>query len=117
MKDFERKASSPIDKFLLKNNDPLLVNGLEELKRGQRDRNTEIDWTREKVRHRKYERDFGLGTNRPLTNWREGGVIKVSPAIYQRWLMARPNREKDFLDISFKRGIKRGYDSRFVMYV
>jgi site-specific DNA-cytosine methylase len=115
MSDFKRKASSPMDDFLLKNTDQLLINGLDQLTRGNKQRMKEIEWPRDKAIHRQYQNDLHLGSKRPITQWQEGGSIKVSPAIFGPWLKGRPDREKDVIDISYKRGVRRGYDQNFTM--
>ena len=108
LKMFERPASSPVEDFLLRPDDPRVDKAVFDMQPQARASNKA--WTLSKGRHQRVRRDLGLGQLRPLTNWIEGGRSTAPDFGSKTWTRAQPHRVLDFLDIAFLRSNHRGYD-------
>jgi site-specific DNA-cytosine methylase len=97
MSNFRRPASSSVADFMLPN-DKI---------RAQQDSldNTskEYDWAACEIRHIQYRQEKRLGNARPLTFWSESGTMNVPENGFISWFRKRPERERDFMDISMLR--------------
>lgn len=110
---FKRQASSPLEDFLLDDDDDRVIFGRAELERGLKERIKEVEWIRYQARHRDYRSDLELGQRRPVTLWQEGGSSQGPAYYWRKWFIRQPSRVHDTIDASFLRGIKRGYDQNF----
>ncbi|EEP76120.1 predicted protein [Uncinocarpus reesii 1704] len=110
MKRFERPASSPVTDFLLKQDDPRLRVGINDISvQAAKDRQS-VDWTRYKARHLGYRMENGLGDKRPLSRWQDNGTCQMPDFYWHGWTKAQTERVWDTLDVNFLRAIVRGSD-------
>ncbi|KAI9793644.1 MAG: hypothetical protein M1816_007539 [Peltula sp. TS41687] len=116
MTKLRRPASSPIEAFLLDEDDPRVQRGREELSKGiaGEDRGPrEVDWTRCQGRHQDYRSDLFLGPKRPMTGWQDNGSCKMPDYAWADWGVKQVERIWDTLEISWLRNARRGFDSQY----
>ncbi len=116
MGDFQRPASSPVEAFLLLEDDPRVQLAREEMAksvRGDEKAPREIDWTLCQGRHQDYRAENFLGTKRPLTGWVEGGSSGFPDYAWIDWNKAQTDRVKDTCDVSYLRSAMRGFDFEY----
>ncbi|KZF20059.1 hypothetical protein L228DRAFT_233492 [Xylona heveae TC161] len=117
MKNFERQASSPVEAFLLPDDDPRVQRGRTELSkdiaRSDGRANKEVDWTICQGRHMTYREINSLGTRRPVTGWQDNGSCRLPDYMWADWGKAQVERIWDTLDIAFLRNARRSYDSMY----
>ena len=73
----ERKASAPVEAFLLPEDDPRLQYAKDEMSKTGKLRR-ETDWEVCNGRHEDYRAKEQLGTSRPILNWTNDGCAKAS---------------------------------------
>ncbi|PGH06832.1 hypothetical protein AJ80_08105 [Polytolypa hystricis UAMH7299] len=113
MKKLERPASSPVTQFLLKNSDPRLQDGIDDISMiSVKDRQA-VDWTRYKARHVAYRMREGLGAKRPLSRWQDNGNCQMPDFYWHDWTKSQTERVWDTLDVNYLRTLIRGYDINF----
>ena len=116
----KRPASSPIEAFLLPEDDPRVHRGREELSKGLRggDKNSrEVDWTRCQGRHQDYRADLLLGSKRPMTGWEDNGSCKMPDFCWNDWGTTQVERIWDTFEVSLLRNARRGFDSQYKTFV
>lgn len=113
MKNFERPASSPVTQFLLKNDDPRLLDAIDDISCNTTKDRQAVDWTRYKARHLRYRMREGLGDKRPLTRWQDNGSCQMPDFYWRRWSKVQTERVWDTLDVNYLRSIIRGFDINF----
>lgn len=113
MKNLERPASSPVTKFLLKNDDPRLRDAVNDISAASAKDRQSVDWTRYKARHLGYRMREGLGDKRPLTKWQDNGTCQMPDFYWHGWSRSQTERVWDTLDVNYLRTIIRGYDISF----
>ncbi|EDN07154.1 predicted protein [Histoplasma mississippiense (nom. inval.)] len=113
MKNFERPASSPVTQFLLKNDDPRLLDAIDDISCNTTKDRQAVDWTRYKARHLRYRMREGLGDKRPLTRWQDNGSCQMPDFYWHRWSKVQTERVWDTLDVNYLRSIIRGFDINF----
>lgn len=116
MTEFERRASSSVEAFLLDEDDPRVVRAREEMSRsgrGQTGRRTESDWTACHARHLKYRALEEVGRKRPLMKWEDGGSCKPPEYMWREWALGQVERVWDTIDIAWLRNLKRGFDHQY----
>lgn len=110
MGKFKRPASSPVDKFLLEDDDPRV----QQIRREMASRNNKEgqvhDWSAYKTRHQAYRMQEQLGNKRPVTRWQDNGSCKMPDFAWKDWSKFQPERVWDTIDMNFLRSIYRGYD-------
>ncbi|KAK2762854.1 hypothetical protein FQN54_001029 [Arachnomyces sp. PD_36] len=117
MGQFKRPASSPVDRFLLEEDDPRVQQIRREMaSRNPRDGQTH-DWSAYKTRHQIYRFEEQLGDKRPLTRWQDNGSCKMPDFAWNDWSKSQPERVWDTLDMNFLRSIYRGYDLNYKLRV
>ncbi|BFZ58826.1 hypothetical protein PYCC9005_005891 [Savitreella phatthalungensis] len=107
-----RPASSPIEAFLMAEDDPRTIKARTALANAQSSRNA-IDWARCEVRHRNARFTEELGDRRPLTLWVEGGGCTMPDYAWNDWAVLQPERVLDLLDISIMRYAIKGVDAAY----
>lgn len=120
MKQLQRQASSPVEDFLLSQNDPRLIQGREELASTQAEKTQRkaIDWKRCRGRHDEERLDLGLGYKKPLTNWVDNGSCKGPDYMWGDWITAQVERVWDTMDINLLRTfLSKGFDNQYKAYV
>ncbi|KAI0042198.1 hypothetical protein FA95DRAFT_1682698 [Auriscalpium vulgare] len=117
MNSMKRDASATFDAFLLQSDDPRIHQARERLVQenyNALDRKTgRTDWGRCESRHQRARLEETLGPKRPLTNWDEGGVVKMQDFCWIDWGGGQVERVWDLMDISSLRSAKLGIDAAF----
>lgn len=112
VKRLERPASSPIEAFLLPEDDPRIVRTRASFQDVVSKRST-VDWARCEVRHRDARFAEDIGEKRPLTLWTEGGGCSLPDFAWNDWAVTQPERVLDLMDISLLRYAVKGVDASF----
>lgn len=112
VKKLERPASSPIEAFLLPEDDPRIVRTRASFQDATSNRST-VDWARCEVRHRDARFAEEIGEKRPLTLWTEGGGCSLPDFAWNDWAVTQPERVLDLMDISILRYAVKGVDASF----
>ncbi|KAI0317160.1 hypothetical protein OF83DRAFT_1059143 [Amylostereum chailletii] len=117
MAAMKRDASVSLDAFLLPSDDPRIHQAREKLVQesyNALDRRTgQTDWGRCESRHQRARLEEQLGTKRPLTNWGEGGSVKMLDFGWADWTPGQVERVWDLMDISTLRSAKLGVDASY----
>ena len=116
MATFQRPASSPVEAFLLSEDDTRVQSAREEMIKsasGEEKSGRDVDWTLCQGRHQSYRAEHRLGTKKPLTGWQQGGSSNFPDYAWIDWNKAQTDRVKDTCDLSYLRSAKRGYDLEF----
>ena len=110
MKSLERKASAPVEAFLLSEDDPRLQYAKDEMtKTGKLRRET--DWEVCQGRHDDYRAREELGISRSILNWTNDGSAKASSFIWTDWILSQVDRIWDTIEISYLRNAAKAIDS------
>lgn len=120
MQNFERPASSSIESFLLKEDDPRVQTAREQMAKGSRGEDRaprEVEWTKCQGRHEDYRASLQLGTGKPITAWVNRGSCKTPEFAWHEWNKKQVERVWDTLDMSYLRNAAKGFDSFFKVYV
>ncbi|KAI5478763.1 hypothetical protein MNV49_004589 [Pseudohyphozyma bogoriensis] len=115
----KRKASSPLESFLLPSDDPRIMRAREDLaiamiagKEGPGRART--DWLKCEARHHRARAEELLGDKRPMTAWQDGGgPVTVYDEGWHEWLDPQTDRVKDLMDINYLRIAKDMVDIVF----
>ncbi|KAI0272498.1 hypothetical protein BC834DRAFT_817628 [Gloeopeniophorella convolvens] len=117
MASMKRDASCTLDAFLLPSDDPRIHQAREKLVQesyNALDRRTgRTDWNRCESRHQRTRLEEALGSKRPLTNWDEGGSVKMLDYGWADWVSGQVERVWDLLDISLLRSAALGVDPAY----
>ncbi|KAI0305877.1 hypothetical protein B0F90DRAFT_1694134 [Multifurca ochricompacta] len=117
MTSMKREASSTLDAFLLPSDDPRIHQARERLVQesyNALDRKTgRTDWGRCESRHQRTRLVETLGSKRPLTNWDEGGSVKMLDYGWADWASGQVERVWDLMDISLLRSAVLGVDPSY----
>lgn len=114
MEKFQRPASSPVEAFLLTDDDLRLHMAKEEMSKTFSDEEKrEVSWTLCQGRHQTYRTVESLGSKRPLTDWVEGGQSGFPDYAWIDWNKAQTDRVKDTCDVAYLRSATRGFDFQF----
>lgn len=116
MATLQRPASSPVEAFLLPEDDTRVHLAREEMIKsanGEEKSGRDVDWTLCQGRHQNYRAEHHLGTKKPLTRWQQGGSSSFPDYAWIDWNKAQTDRVKDTCDLSYLRSAKRGYDLEF----
>lgn len=111
LENFKRPATSPVDDFIFKADDPRVQKAQVEMQSRARPRET--DWNLSRGRHHRVRATLGLGQRRPITNWIEGGQCTVPDFGSRTWTQAQVHRVLDGIEINFLRSLWRGFDPFF----
>ncbi|KAJ3235803.1 hypothetical protein HDU81_000159 [Chytriomyces hyalinus] len=116
-KSISRKASTPLEDYLLPTDDPRIHIARQDLAK-QKDvssssSNRRTDWSRCESRHAFARINEELGNKRPLTAWSEGGMSNYPDYAWNDWGRTQTDRVLDLSDINYLRIAKTGVD---VMY-
>ena len=106
----ERKASAPVEAFLLPEDDPRLQYAKDEMSKTGKLRR-ETDWEVCNGRHEDYRAKEQLGTSRPILNWTNDGCAKASSYLWTDWILSQVERIWDTVEISYLRNAAKGIDS------
>jgi site-specific DNA-cytosine methylase len=101
---FKRLASSPVNKFILEDDDVRLQQIQTDM--ASRTANTTralINWTKYQSRHQGYRAKNDLGSKRPLTRYQDKGACKMPDFAWHEWARTQPERVWDTLDMNFLR--------------
>ncbi|KAH9072095.1 hypothetical protein EDB83DRAFT_2361141 [Lactarius deliciosus] len=71
------------------------------------------DWNRCESRHQRTRLEEALGSKRPLTNWDEGGAVKMLDYGWADWVSGQVERVWDLMDISLLRSAVLGVDPAY----
>lgn len=114
MQSLKRRASSPVESFLLPKDDMRLIHGREQMVRDGRSSNkpvAEVGWELSRARHADFRDINRLGVGRPITHWVDGGSCNPVDYWDHRWHKAQVERIWDSLDINVLRALRRyGFD-------
>ncbi|KAH9975966.1 hypothetical protein BGW80DRAFT_1168904 [Lactifluus volemus] len=117
MASMRREASCTLDAFLLPSDDPRIHQAREKLVQesyNALDRRTgRTDWGRCESRHQRTRLEETLGSKRPLTNWDEGGSVKMLDYGWADWVSGQVERVWDLMDISLLRSAVVGVDPAY----
>ncbi|RYP62682.1 hypothetical protein DL771_009623 [Monosporascus sp. 5C6A] len=110
IKNFQRRASTPIDRWLLPSTDPLadLARQDEEARFLDRKRRDNVPWIQSRRRHIRVRRQETLGENRTLTNWTEDGGSRPYDRMDKILMHGQPPRVLDCIEVYYLRGVKNG---------
>lgn len=106
----ERKASAPVEAFLLAEDDPRLQHAKDEMSKTGKLRR-ETDWEVCLGRHEDYRSKEKLGFSRPILQWTNDGCAKACSFFWSDWILAQVERIWDTVEISYLRNAARGYDA------
>ncbi len=106
----ERRASSPVEAFLLPEDDPRLLYAKDEMSKTGNIRR-ETDWEVCMGRHEDYRTQMQLGTSRPILEWTNDGCAKASSYIWTDWILSQVERIWDTIEISYLRNVLGDRDS------
>ena len=113
VKQFKRRASVPVDAFLLPESDPRLAEAKAEIRRAKEKSKGPWKWLRGQIRHLKYREDHGLGSGRPITRWMENGSSTMLDYADMEWTRAQVDRIKDYLELYWLHAAKCDYDPAY----
>ncbi|KAI9454431.1 hypothetical protein F5148DRAFT_1326581 [Russula earlei] len=117
MASLKRDASCTLDAFLLPSDDPRIHQAREKLVQesyNALNRKTgRTDWGRCESRHQRTRLEETLGSKRPLTNWDEGGSVKMLDYGWADWVSGQVERVWDLMDISLLRSAVVGVDAAY----
>ena len=105
----EHTASSPVEAFLLPEDDPRLQYAKDEMSKTSFRRDT--DWEVCNGRHEDYRAREELGTLRPILNWTNDGCAKASSYLWTDWTLSQVERIWDTVEISYLRNAAKSIDS------
>ncbi|RYO98967.1 hypothetical protein DL764_006942 [Monosporascus ibericus] len=110
IKNFQRRASTPIDRWLLPSTDPLadLARQDEEASFLDRKRRDNVPWIQSRRRHIRVRRQEMLGEDRALTNWTEDGGSRPYDRMDKILMHGQPPRVLDAIEVYYLRGVKNG---------
>ncbi|RYP67767.1 hypothetical protein DL770_008548 [Monosporascus sp. CRB-9-2] len=110
VKNFQRRASTPIDRWLLPSTDPLanLARQDEEARFLDRKRRENVSWIQSRRRHIRVRRQEMLGEDRTLTNWTEDGGSRPYDRMDKILMHGQPPRVLDCIEVYYLRGVKNG---------
>lgn len=116
----KRGWTVPMDGYLLPADHPDIAKARAFYARkqsGEGGRNSRTDWSRCESRHARARLEEMLGNRRPLTQWKEAGVVKGLDHTWNDWLAAQTERVVDLLDINMLREAMRGVDPNYKSYL
>ncbi len=116
MRTLRRPASSPVEAFLLGQDDHRLQYAREQATKvaGSENDRAERSWEKCLARHQNYREKAKLGSDRPFTRWVTDGSCSPPDFWWREWAIVQRERIWDALDISLLRNICRdGYDAYF----
>ncbi|RDW92414.1 hypothetical protein BP5796_01808 [Coleophoma crateriformis] len=105
----KRQNSIPYESMLFEHDSHRIPRGLDL----SASSNTVHDWSTCFVRHQQLRHDLELGEGRPFTSWQNGGAT-IFPDNSDNYVPTLGERVFDFLDLSYLRAVRRGYDQRYV---
>ncbi|KAI1380681.1 hypothetical protein F4677DRAFT_194779 [Hypoxylon crocopeplum] len=110
--DFSRRASAPVNSWLLPPAHPLTERARQDDSEKALNASSESDWDRSRARHLRVRELEKLGFDHPVTQW---GLTRGQP--YDRMdrlvISMQPMRVLDCIEIFYLRGIKAGFDMKF----
>ena len=106
----ERKASAPVEAFLLSEDDPRLQHAKDEMSKTGMIRR-ETDWEVCMGRHEDYRAKEKLGTSRPILEWTNDGCAKPCGYVWTEWTLSQVERIWDTIEISYLRNAAKAIDS------
>ncbi|ESZ96005.1 hypothetical protein SBOR_3625 [Sclerotinia borealis F-4128] len=106
---FSRHASTSIEQWMEKS-DSKTLRAQHEL---QGEPRAVVSWDTCHARHEDYRHGQGLGTGKPMTDWRSTGIFR-HPDHWIRDMKGFVERVHDATDVSHLRGVSRGYDDRYI---
>ncbi|KAI9649464.1 hypothetical protein NHQ30_002040 [Ciborinia camelliae] len=106
---FSRDASTRIEQWM-ESSDSKSLRAQVEL---QGDVRALPNWDTCHARHEDYRHGQGLGTGKPITDWRSTGVFRHLD-FWIKGMKGFVERVHDATDISHLRGVSRGYDDRYI---
>ncbi|KAB2572419.1 DNA repair protein RAD5 [Lasiodiplodia theobromae] len=121
MQDFKRRASAPASDFLLPADDHRVHQFNSQLTTQYRQdaKDRTVNWDACRIRHQKVRRTDGLGNQRPITQWIDGGTCVTFENAHKMWFQKQVERVWDSIEIRFLRAAKDngssapGYDPAF----
>ncbi|KAI0853261.1 hypothetical protein F5Y00DRAFT_271691 [Daldinia vernicosa] len=113
-KDLVRRASTPVNSWLLPSAHPLTERARQDdSEKALAPPSKTADWERSKARHLRIREKEELGESRPLTNWSLAQPGQLYDRMDRLVTLTQPKRVLDCIDINHLRALKKGYDSRF----
>ncbi|KAI1649121.1 uncharacterized protein F4817DRAFT_314059 [Daldinia loculata] len=113
-RDLVRRASTPINSWLLPSAHPLTERARQDdSEKALAPVSKPADWERSKARHLLVREKEGLGESHPLTNWSLSQPGQLYDRMDRLVTLTQPKRVLDCIDINHLRALKKGYDSRF----
>jgi site-specific DNA-cytosine methylase len=117
LRDFERRASSSVEAFLMDAEDPRLHAAMNEIVnlRAEKERQSsrEVIWSLCKERYAKFRQDNRLGFLKPATDWVPNGYSTMPDYANIRYMRNQVDRVKDTFDIIFLLAARDGWDLRY----
>lgn len=108
----KRPASSPVEHWLLRSDDPLLAGAARAWLSEPQTATKAYKWEACKCNHLSYRHILALGMKRTLTNWVDDGHFEL-PDYFNRNLRGYVERVLDTLEIAHLRNLTRGLDDRY----
>ncbi|KAJ3007556.1 UNVERIFIED_CONTAM: hypothetical protein HDU68_003463, partial [Siphonaria sp. JEL0065] len=111
-KSIQRKASTPLEDYLLPTDDPRIHRARQDLAKTKDNAptNRRTEWSRCESRHSFARINEELGNKRPLTAWSEGGMSNFPDFAWNDWGRTQTDRVLDLSDINYLRSAKTGVD-------
>ncbi|KAI8615565.1 hypothetical protein BC830DRAFT_1064253 [Chytriomyces sp. MP71] len=117
-KGISRKASTPLEDYLLATDDPRIHRARQELAKVKVNCSDNVgaksgrtDWSRCESRHAFARLNEELGNKRPLTAWSEGGMSNYPDFAWNDWGRTQTDRVLDLSDINYLRLARTGVDA------
>ncbi|KAJ3065360.1 hypothetical protein HDU98_011270 [Podochytrium sp. JEL0797] len=115
LKAMQRKASTPLEDYLLATDDARIHQARVQLAKTKDNAptNRRTEWSRCESRHSFARINENLGQKRPLTAWSEGGMSNYPDYAWNDWGRTQTDRVLDLSDINYLRLAKTGVDAMF----
>ncbi|KAI1483020.1 hypothetical protein F4774DRAFT_406188 [Daldinia eschscholtzii] len=113
MKDLVRRASAPVNSWLLSPTHPLTERARQDDSEKALNPTYDAEWERSKARAILVREKEELGHSHPLTNWSLTQPGQPYDRMDRLVILTQSKRVLDCIDINHLRALKAGYDSRF----
>ncbi|KAI1463863.1 uncharacterized protein F4812DRAFT_463192 [Daldinia caldariorum] len=113
MKSLVRRASTPVNSWLLPPTHPLTERARQDDSEKALNPTYDAEWERSKARAILVRQKEALGDSHPLTDWSLTRLGQPYDRMDRLMILTQSKRVLDCIDINHLRALKAGYDSRF----
>lgn len=116
-KQLKRPASTPVEMWLWRSDDPRLVHARSNWTDDRDKSKKPPRWDACQTNYSSFRQHLGLGEARPITGWGEDGFFALPDFCQRKHNFTMTERVLDTFEISHLRGLSRGYDDRYYLQV